>query len=117
MGRWQTSPSIALDVPANGADRIVTSITPVKGNMKTGLREISELDGHEPMCGYRKFHILGAEVVSAGKIVRVVLTQESNAGWPTDGRCNQRGNGRGWISSTIGRECFQLAHFQAARRS
>ena len=31
-------------------------------------------------CGYRKFHILGAEVVAAGKARRVTLTQESDAG-------------------------------------
>jgi hypothetical protein len=67
--------------------------------------------------GYRKFHILGAKVVFAGKIGRVVFTQESNAGWPTDGRRNQRGSERGWLSSTLDGKFYQLGRLQAARRS
>ena len=40
-----------------------------------------------------------------------------NAGWPTDGRRNQCGNERGWLSSTIGWGVYQFGRFQVARRS
>jgi hypothetical protein len=69
-------------------------------------------------CGYRKFHILGAESCCAGKARRVALTQESNPGLADRWKVQiSTGLHSGIFTQRSDGELYRLGSFQAARRS
>jgi hypothetical protein len=71
----------------------------------------------EADCGYREFHVLGADVVAAGKARRVAFTQESNPGLA--GRWQAQistGVHSGGFTERSDGELYRLGSFQAARR-